>query len=115
MPLISMQTSVSLDDATKDELLRDLSGAVSAATGKPEAYIMATVQSAQICMAGELGPAAYVDVRGIGGLTQGVNANISAAVARVLGERLGISRDRVYLTFTDVPASNWGWNGSTFG
>ncbi|NLE67898.1 MAG: hypothetical protein GX608_10790, partial [Lentisphaerae bacterium] len=29
--------------------------------------------------------------------------------------RLGVPADRVYITFMDFPAGNWGWNGSTFG
>ena len=28
---------------------------------------------------------------------------------------LGISKDRIYIGFDDVNASDWGWNGRTFG
>jgi len=29
--------------------------------------------------------------------------------------KLGIPIDRIYISFEDVPASMWGWNGRTFG
>jgi len=28
---------------------------------------------------------------------------------------LGISKDHIYIGFDDVNASDWGWNGRTFG
>ena len=28
---------------------------------------------------------------------------------------LGIAKDRIYIGFDDVNASEWGWNGRTFG
>ena len=41
--------------------------------------------------------------------------SISAALCGLLEERLGVSADRIYISFDDVPARLWGWNGSTFG
>ena len=40
---------------------------------------------------------------------------LSQKVCKLLNDSLGVPEDRVYLNFTDVEASNWGWNGSTFG
>ena len=54
-------------------------------------------------------------MRGIGGLTAAVNRQLSQKVCQLLNESLGVPTDRIYLNFTDVEASNWGWQGNTFG
>jgi phenylpyruvate tautomerase PptA (4-oxalocrotonate tautomerase family) len=115
MPLVRLETSVELDDARRQKLLTGISGIVADVTGKPESYVMVTVQQAAIAMAGAPGPAAFADVRGIGGLGGDVNKRLSKAVCDLLNSCLGLEADAVYLTFTDVPAPNWGWNGGTFG
>ena len=115
MPLAKLQTSVQVEDSKKQQLLQDISGAISRITGKPETYIMVTIDNADISIGGDTGPAAYIDVRGIGGLDGSTNGQLTEALCGILTDSLAIPGDHVYITFTDVPASNWGWNGSTFG
>lgn len=76
---------------------------------------MVTAGHSAMLMSGKSGDAAFVDIRGIGGLSGETNRKLSQQVCRLLKDSLGISPDRVYLNFTDVEAGNWGWNGSTFG
>jgi phenylpyruvate tautomerase PptA (4-oxalocrotonate tautomerase family) len=64
--------------------------------------------------AGKTGPGAFVDVRGIGGLNPETNVRLSKEICRILNQQMAIPADRVYLNFTDVPATHWGWNGKTF-
>ena len=66
-------------------------------------------------MSGNAGNAAFVEVRSIGGLTGEVNHQLSQKVCQLLHDSLGVPQNRIYLNFTDVQASHWGWNGSTFG
>jgi phenylpyruvate tautomerase len=115
MPLVNIHTNVSLTDALKDEVLVAASKLMAELTHKPEKYVMAVFEPAGVRMAGQPGPAAFVDVRGIGGLTPDVNRQISKKVCELLQKSAGVSPDRVYINFTDVDAANWGWNGSTFG
>jgi phenylpyruvate tautomerase PptA (4-oxalocrotonate tautomerase family) len=115
MPLIKLETSVQLTEEKKKTIAMGLSSIVAQGTGKPEQYVMTTVSAAEICMAGKTGPAAFVDVRSIGSINGKVNNKISKDVKAFLEKEAGIQGDRVYLNFTDVPAGNWGWNGSTFG
>ncbi|MHC1766389.1 MAG: phenylpyruvate tautomerase MIF-related protein [Verrucomicrobiia bacterium] len=115
MPLLKLETSVVLSEERRKALLASLSSTVAAVTGKPEQYVMVTTSQAAIVMAGKAGDAAFVDIRGIGGLSGNVNRKLSQQVCKVLTESLGVSPDRVYLNFTDVDANRWGWNGSTFG
>jgi phenylpyruvate tautomerase len=115
MPLLKLETTVPLPEEKGRPLLAALSKAVAATTGKPEQYVMVTSGHSAMLMSGKSGDAAFVDIRGIGGLSGETNRKLSQQVCRLLKDSLGISPDRVYLTFTDVEAGNWGWNGSTFG
>ena len=115
MPFLSLQTSVPLTPSQREELLPPLSRLVAEGIGKPEQYVMITISDAGIRMAGAPGPAAYVDVRSIGGLNRAVNRQLSEQIGALLQERLGIPPKRIYLGFTNVSAENWGWNGTTFG
>lgn len=115
MPLLALQTSVRLSNQQRHDLLAPLSTIVAECIGKPERYVMIAVGEAAILMAGAEGPAAYADIRSIGGLSGAVNRKLSERLCALLQEQLGIPPDRVYLGFTNVGAENWGWNGGTFG
>lgn len=115
MPLLALQTSITLSSQQRYDLLAPLSQIVAECIGKPERYVMITISDAAMLMGGSEGPAAYADIRSIGGLSNAVNRQLSARVCALLDERLGIPPDRVYLGFTSVSAENWGWNNSTFG
>ena len=115
MPLLKLQTNVSVPAPKHAELLAGMSKLVAQAIGKPEQYVMATVAEGPILMAGKDGPAAFADVRSIGGLDARANREISQNLCVLLNKTLGIPANRVYLNFTDVAPGNWGHNGSTFG
>ena len=115
MPLLKLQVSAPVPESQRDELLAALSKAVASSVGKPEKYVMVTLAEGAAVMAGQAGPAAFADVRSIGGLNGRVNNDLTKKVCALLHQFLGIPADRVYLTFTDVPAANWGWNSETFG
>jgi phenylpyruvate tautomerase len=111
VPLIKIET--------EKEIPRDVLSALSATTaevlGKPETYVMVSASRSKLMMSGTFAAAAFVEVRSIGGLTHEVNAALSARLCELLQDQLGILADRVYINFTDVPAHEWGWNGSLFG
>ena len=115
MPLLKLETTVVIADDKRKALLASLSKVIAETTGKPEQYVMVTISPAAILMAGKPGDAAFADVRGIGGLSGDVNRQLSQKVCRLLNESLGVPQERIYLNFTDVEASNWGWKGDTFG
>jgi phenylpyruvate tautomerase PptA (4-oxalocrotonate tautomerase family) len=115
MPLLKLETTVALSDEKKKSLLPALSKIVAETLGKPEDYVMITINSSAILMAGKPGDAAFVDVRSIGSLSLAVNKQLSKNICTLLKESLGIAQNRIYLTLSDVDAANWGWNGSTFG
>jgi phenylpyruvate tautomerase PptA (4-oxalocrotonate tautomerase family) len=115
MPLLKLETTVVLNEEKRKSLLPELSRVVAETTGKPEQYVMVTASQSSILMSGKPGEAAFVDIRGIGGLTGDVNRQLTEKICRLLNQSLGVPADRIYLNFTDVEATNWGWDGNTFG
>jgi phenylpyruvate tautomerase PptA (4-oxalocrotonate tautomerase family) len=115
MPLLKLETTVVLSEEKRQALLASLSKTVAETIGKPQQYVMVAANQAAMQMSGSPGDAAFVDVRSIGGLTSDVNRKLSQKVCKLLNDSLGVPQNRIYLNFTDVQASHWGWNGSTFG
>lgn len=115
MPLIKLETSAPVSGDQATELAFALSKIAAGAIGKPEAYVMASVAECTMTMAGDPGPAAFLDVRSIGGLNQGVNRDLTAQVCALMKSKLGIPADRVYVSFASSAAVDWGWNNTTFG
>ena len=115
MPLLKLKTTVALADDKRQALLASLSKTLAQVTGKPEQYVMITASQVAMQMAGKPGDAAFVDVRGIGGLSGEVNRRLSQQLCRLLNETLGVPPNRIYLNFTEFEAGNWGWQGNTFG
>ncbi len=115
MPLLKLETTVALSEDKRQALLASLSKTVAETIGKPQQYVMVAASQAAMQMSGSPGDAAFVDVRSIGGLTGDVNRKLSQKVCKLLGDSIGVPPNRIYLNFTNVQASDWGWNGSTFG
>lgn len=112
MPLIHVRTNIS-DVQTPDALLKKLSAALASATGKHESYVMTLLDSGvSMTFAGSHEPCAYVEIKSIGALTP---LAMSDQFCELIKVSLGISKDRIYIEFDDVNASDWGWNGRTFG
>ncbi len=117
MPLIQLSTSCRMPDQSKKQsLAKMLSQTTAEATGKPEQYVMACVQDdAAMTMSGAPEPCALVTVKAIGGLSQSVNQTLAGKISRMIQKELGIPKNRVYLTFEELPPTHWGWEGKTFG
>ena len=115
MPLIQIKTNVMLPEKQREARLAPISKLLAEITRKPETYVMVTYEHAAVLFAGEPGAAAFVDVRGIGGLAREVNQQLTEHIGAQLKKTLGVPPNRLYLTFTEVPADRWGWNGKLFG
>ena len=115
MPLIHVRTSAPLNEDVKECCSKTLSHICSDELGKPEQYVMVVLENAWICMAGTAGSGAFVDVRSIGNLNPEKNQSLSDKICTALQKELDLPPERIYLNFTDVPRSDWGWNRNTFG
>ncbi|CAD6335587.1 unnamed protein product [Miscanthus lutarioriparius] len=115
MPTLNLSTNVPVDAVVAADILKDCSKAVARIIGKPESYVMVSINgSVPMSFAASEEPAAYGELVSIGGIGPGVNGKLSAAVAEVLETKLSVSRSRFYIKFDDVQRSNFGFNGSTF-
>jgi phenylpyruvate tautomerase len=116
MPLIMVQTSAKRSLDVKEAVVKELSAKVAACIEKPESYVEALLKDETvIAFGGEVGEAAFVEVRSIGGLNPSVNDALAREICVCLEQRFGIDPARVYINFLDVPAGDWAWKGSTFG
>jgi phenylpyruvate tautomerase len=115
MPLLKLETTVAVSEAQRTTLLASLSKIVSETIGKPEQYVMVTLGQVSMSMSAVAGNAAFVDVRSMGGLPAEVNRNLAHKVTTLLHDSLGLPQNRVFLNFTNLEGSAWGWNGSTLG
>ncbi len=114
MPLLKIQTNVPVDDATANELLARGSATVAEQLGKPERYVMVSVEhNPHMLFAGSAEPLAYLELKSIG-LPGDRTADLSRALADLLGDSLDLAPDRVYIEFADAARHMWGWNGGTF-
>tara|TARA_B100001250_G_C19413932_1_gene620271 strand:+ start:234 stop:572 length:339 start_codon:yes stop_codon:yes gene_type:complete len=112
MPLINLRTSLNLDKK-KEKLLKVLSAELSSLTGKPENYVMTSIDDGvQMTFAGSSEPCCYIEVKSIGALNP---SKMSEAFCEIISAHTGIKENRIYIEFSDVPAKSWGWDGRTFG
>ncbi|RLB49665.1 MAG: hypothetical protein DRI90_24345 [Deltaproteobacteria bacterium] len=114
MPLLKVTLSVELSDSARDRFLAEGSTLVAELLGKPERYVMVTVSQDPIRFGGDDSPAAFVELRSIGGLGPETNQSLAQRLCELVDQTAGIPKDRTFLNFVDVARSNWGHNGSTF-
>jgi len=115
MPAVHIKTSALLVGSASRDLLPKVSKMTAEAIGKPEQYVMVSLQSAEIMMSGQNGAAAWIEVRGIGALRGEVNKRMTQKLCALLKQGLGIESERVYVNYMDIEPENWGWNNDTFG
>jgi len=113
MPYLRIQTNVEPAPAGVPGLLAAFSKQTAAALGKSESYVMVALDAGvPMLFGGGYAPLAYVELKSIG-LPERMEP-LARMLCDLIGERLGVPAERVYIEFTDTPAERWGWNGGTF-
>ena len=114
MPYLSIQTNQDIDEDQTKEILRNISKATSEILGKPESYVMVTIQSnATMLFAGNDDPLAYVQLRSLG-LSESSTTNLSHSICSLVSSEFKISSERIYIDFASPDRHMWGWNNKTF-
>ena len=112
MPLINVKLSAKKVPNT-ELLLKELSATLADLTGKPEKYVMCLLQTnVPMSFGGSNEPSCYVEIKSIGALRP---PQMCKSYSALISSLTDIPSDRIYISFTDVPASQWGYNGQTFG
>ena len=82
-------------------------------TGKPENYVMTMIQKdIKMTFAESDETCCFINVKSIGSLNP---PSMSKSLCELIESKTNINKNRIYIEFIDVKASNWGFNCSTFG
>ncbi len=111
MPYCGLETNAKVDD--KESLAKKLSALVAQELGKPETYVMVSIEEKSMTFGGKTDPCAFLDLRSIG-LSSSQTPKLSKSICELLEKEIGVSADRTYISFSDAKGYMWGWNGSTF-
>ena len=110
MPYINVSTSAKIED--KKKLLEEISILVSSLTNKSKRFVMAKLDdNSEMYFDGE-SPCCFLEIKSIGSLNP---SEMARPISDLVFEKIGIPIDKIYISFEDVPASMWAWNGRTFG
>ncbi|CAG1770028.1 phenylpyruvate tautomerase [uncultured bacterium] len=114
MPYLKIQINRGIEPEKSKALLASASQKIANELGKPERYVMVELTANPAMLFGGTDePAAYVELKSIG-LPAGQIKALSKVLSSLLEDSVGIAPSRIYIEFTDVKGSCWGWNGSTF-
>lgn len=114
MPLLRIQTNQTLGAELQRELPRLASQRIAALLGKPERYVMVSLEhNPAMLFAGSDAPLAFLELKSIG-LPTARTGELSKGLCELLEQRLGIAPDRIYIEFANASGSMWGWDGGTF-
>ena len=110
MPYINVSTSAKVND--KDKLLKEISILISSLTNKPRKFVMAKIDDNCQMHFDDDAHSCFLEIKSIGSLNP---SEMAKPLSDFVCEKMGIPIDRIYISFVDVPASMWAWNGKTFG
>jgi phenylpyruvate tautomerase PptA (4-oxalocrotonate tautomerase family) len=110
MPYINVSTSANVSD--KEKLLEEISILISSLTNKSKRFVMAKIDDNCKMYFDDETPSCFVEIKSIGSLNPSAMAK---TISDFIYEKMAIPIDRIYISFEDVPASLWAWNGRTFG
>lgn len=115
MPYLNIKTNCDLTEIEVSAVMKGASRICAEGLGKSEAYMLVALDPCpQMFFGGHEEPFAFVELRSIA-LAGDETTALSALLCQFLGEKLGLAHDRIYLNFSSVERSHWGWNGQTFG
>ena len=110
MPYINISTSAKIED--KKKLLEEISKLVSSLTNKSKRFVMAKLNDNVQMYFDDERSCCFLEIKSIGSLNP---SEMAKPISNFVIEKMGIPRDRIYISFEDVSASMWAWNGRTFG
>jgi len=114
VPFLKILTNQALAEAAAKELAGKASALVAQQLGKPESYVMTSVENnPAMTFAGTDAPLAFLELKSIG-LSESATTDASRALCELVAGETGIDTARIYIEFSDAPRKMWGWDSSTF-
>ena len=110
MPYINVSTSAKVNE--KGKLLEEISILISSLTNKSRSFVMAKIDDNCQMHFDDDTPSCFLEIKSIGSLDP---SEMAKPISDFVYKKMGIPINRIYISFEDVPASLWAWNGRTFG
>ena len=110
MPYINISTSSKVED--KEKLLEEISIFIASLTNKSKRFVMAKLDDNCQMYFDDQEPCCFLEIKSIGSLSP---SDMAKPISDFVYKKMGIPIDKIYISFEDVAASMWGWNGRTFG
>ena len=110
MPYINISTSSKVED--KKKLLEEISILISSLTNKSRRFVMAKLEDNCEMYFDDQGHCCFLEIKSIGALSP---SEMAKTLSEFVYEKMDIPLDKIYISFVDVPASMWAWNGRIFG
>lgn len=114
MPFLEVSSNLVLTDAEKMNCLQTLSKAAAELLEKPESVVMTAWHSAKMTFAGSDSSTLHLSVSAIR-MPEDAPERLTPELTERIRLTTGLLPERIFITFTDVPPSHWGWNQKTFG
>ena len=110
MPYINVSTSAKVSD--KGKLLEEISILISSLTNKSRSFVMAKIDDNCQMFFDDKTSCCFLEIKSIGSLNP---SEMAKPISNFVYEKMGIPNNKIYISFEDVSASMWAWNGKTFG
>ena len=110
MPYINISTSEKVED--KKEFLSRISILIASLTNKSKKFVMAKLDDNARMYFDNESPCCFLEIKSIGSINP---SEMVKPICNFLFDNLNVPIEKIYISFEDVPASMWGWNGKTFG
>ena len=112
MPVLQITTNVTIENA--DDLAKQTSSLVADILGKPESYVMVSVNgAADLIFAGTSDPCAHLMLKSLG-LPESETRTYSEKLCSFIEQQLGVSPARIYIEFINPERHMFGWDNRTF-
>ena len=110
MPYINITTSEKIDNKMK--FLEEIIILISSLTNKSKKFVMAKLDDNSAMYFEDDKPCCFLEIKSIGALNP---SEMAKPISKFVYEKMRIPIDKIYISFENVPASMWAWNGRTFG
>lgn len=114
MPVFRIETNIP-KEAIPANFGKETGALVAKTLGKPENYVaVIVVPEVNLTFGGSDSPAAIASLMSIGKLGTSENKKHSAVLFAHVSKTLGISKERMYISYIDSRTDEVGYNGTTF-
>ena len=113
MPMIQSKIAGSVPQEKREALKAELGKAISI-LGKPESYLMLSIEDGQdLYFAGKkLDKGAYVEVKLLGGVDSSASQKMTQKICEIFDRLLGVPGSSIYVSYWGT--QNWGHDGYNF-